>query len=152
MLFQKFLYFLLLLVVILGMDKKSKEPQKYFAAALSHLAQQKWGLQTELAKKIGVSQQTISKLASGKMEGKEADRRHIAAILEYEYEDFLQFGYNLIHGTVPNTISDNETIAFKRQLDFLLNEASAEEQNFLKLTVDNLYRIVKSRNPKNKAK
>jgi len=130
------------------MTKELKEPQKCFAAALNHLSQQQWGLQTQLGKALGVSQQTISKLASGKMEGKEADRRRIAALLGYSYEDFLQLGNDLIGSTDSEIVSDSETAILKRQLDFLLSEATVEEVNFLKFTVDNLYRFVRGRSQK----
>ena len=129
------------------MTKDLKEPQKYFAVALNHLGQQQWGLQTKLGKVLGVSQQTISKLASGKVEGKEADRRRIASLLGYSYEEFLQLGYELMNNPDLEVATDNETATLRQQIDFLVNEATVEEVNFLKFTVDNLYRFVKGRKP-----
>ena len=144
----KLLYFFTTFGCNSKMVKELKEPQKYFAAALRHLVQQQWGLQTKLAKELGISQQSISKLASGKMEGKEADRRRIAAILGYSYEDFLQFGCVLIDNADSDTAPNGGIATLSKQVDFLLNEASAEEVNFLKFTTDNLYQLVKSRNSK----
>ena len=133
------------------MTKVFQDTKKCFAAALQHMVQQKWGLQTELAKKLKVTQQTISKLAHGKMEGREADRRKLASLLGYDYETFLQLGYELLHPerkpVDTNIAADIELPAkLKHQISYLLVAANEDEKRLLQFTIDSLFEQVKQRN------
>ncbi len=132
----------------------------YFQAALKQLLRKQWGLQTKLAKEVGVSQQTISKLVKGTLQGKEVTRRKIAAFLGYTYEDFLQLGHSLLtpKRTIPvaGEAVDRPPLKaasiMKQQIDFLLANGTEDEVKVLQFTLNNLYNLVAERidTPKNR--
>ncbi|MDD4428898.1 MAG: hypothetical protein PHG64_10980 [Paludibacter sp.] len=80
---------------------------KYFKEALIFcLDNHGYGSQSWLARKTGLGQQYISKLASRSNTnvGSENSREKIVKACGYEYEDFISLGKKLIAGEIPEQI------------------------------------------------
>lgn len=81
---------------------------KTFHIALKYCLDKKgFGAQSNLARKIGKSQQFISALLAGKSDGLEETRRAIAEVCGYSYEDFLSLGEALSNGGI---ISESRSV------------------------------------------
>ncbi|MCB2188630.1 MAG: helix-turn-helix domain-containing protein [Deltaproteobacteria bacterium] len=74
-----------------------EEPKTPFQAALAFCVQEH-GRQSKLAKKIGVTPQTISAIVNGLSEGTQKTRLAIAGALGMTYEEFLALGNRIMGG------------------------------------------------------
>lgn len=104
------------------MNFNPERHRKAFWAALKHFLAQKILTQAELAEKLGVSRQYISRLASERAFGTEITRRKLAAICGFDgstdgkgYEDFLSFGEQVL--TVTETLEDDAPFIAKRTVE-----------------------------------
>ncbi|MCP3940919.1 MAG: helix-turn-helix transcriptional regulator [Desulfobacteraceae bacterium] len=80
-------------------DEKTPTP---FSAALKYMLDEIEGMtQTKLADGVGVRQTYISALKKANRHGSKTLQRKIALFFNYEYEEFLAFGEELISKIVP---------------------------------------------------